>query len=442
MNINSRFLKSRVAGFTLIEVLIGLTLGFIAIIVMYQVFAVFEGQKRTTTSGGDAQTTGLLALYSMEREARMAGYGMIYQRLTDQTAGTYRAQVLCRNVVMYSGGAALPPVPFMPVRITDGSTKAGGTAATPDDVIISYSTGPYAATPSMLFQSFTAAGQDLVIWNVAGNGFDATDLDKRMFRDDRFVFVAEPQYAAGNPKKDCARLQISKVVDNPADGIAPGTIKLEHAPPPTKIANPAAGTAMPNGGYTTTSGPFNPNPAAALVFNLGAFIITNYNIDTAKRQLVMSDVTGAAAASPIGEEVVTMQALYGVVTAPGAAISWVPATGAWLDPWNKDVSAANSVEQIVALRVAIVVRNPLVERYAVSRACNSAAPAANPDGTVAGEVCVWVDNKASAENDIAALFPAGSLPAGVTWANFRYRVYDTTVPLRNVMWAQNFAAPL
>ena len=43
------------AGFSLVEIMIGMVIGMLGIIVMMQIFALSEGQKRTTTGGGDAQ---------------------------------------------------------------------------------------------------------------------------------------------------------------------------------------------------------------------------------------------------------------------------------------------------------------------------------------------------------------------------------------------------
>src|SRR5512145_872184 len=66
----------RSRGFSLVELLVAAAIGIIASLAIFQVFAVFEGQKRTTTSGGEAQTSGTLALFTLERELRMAGYGI------------------------------------------------------------------------------------------------------------------------------------------------------------------------------------------------------------------------------------------------------------------------------------------------------------------------------------------------------------------------------
>ena len=66
------------AGFTIIELMVGMLVGLLATIVMFQVFAVSEGQKRTTTGAGDAQQNGVGSVYVLEREARMAGFGLSY----------------------------------------------------------------------------------------------------------------------------------------------------------------------------------------------------------------------------------------------------------------------------------------------------------------------------------------------------------------------------
>ena len=55
--------KSR--GFTLIELMIGMALGLLAVLIITQVMSLFEAQRRTTTGSADAQTNGGIALYSI-----------------------------------------------------------------------------------------------------------------------------------------------------------------------------------------------------------------------------------------------------------------------------------------------------------------------------------------------------------------------------------------
>ena len=66
----------RAYGFSLIEIMVGLLIGMLSIILIMQVFAKSEGDKRTTTGGDDAQINGTIALYGLERDVREAGYGL------------------------------------------------------------------------------------------------------------------------------------------------------------------------------------------------------------------------------------------------------------------------------------------------------------------------------------------------------------------------------
>jgi len=68
-------------GFSLVEIMVGMVIGMLGIIAMMQVFALAEGQKRSTTSGGDAQNSGAIALYGLQRDIRQAGYGISELRL-------------------------------------------------------------------------------------------------------------------------------------------------------------------------------------------------------------------------------------------------------------------------------------------------------------------------------------------------------------------------
>ena len=54
---------TRQRGFGLVEVMVGLVIGLIAVLVIYQVFNVAEAFKRNTTAAGEAQSTGLFSTF-------------------------------------------------------------------------------------------------------------------------------------------------------------------------------------------------------------------------------------------------------------------------------------------------------------------------------------------------------------------------------------------
>lgn len=61
-------------GFTLIEIMVAMVIGMAGIIIMMQMLALFEGQKRTTTGGNDALNSGAIAMYGLQQNLQQAGY--------------------------------------------------------------------------------------------------------------------------------------------------------------------------------------------------------------------------------------------------------------------------------------------------------------------------------------------------------------------------------
>jgi len=124
-------------GLSLVELLVAAAIGIIASLAIFQVFAVFEGQKRTTTSGGEAQTSGTLSLYTIERDLRQAGYGFNTPDLVGCTLQGWDQQV----------GAALTPAPFVPALITQGAGSSTGVAGSPDTLTVAYGNGDALGAP-------------------------------------------------------------------------------------------------------------------------------------------------------------------------------------------------------------------------------------------------------------------------------------------------------
>jgi type IV pilus assembly protein PilW len=121
--------------------------------------------------------------------------------------------------------------------------------------------------------------------------------------------------------------------------------------------------------------------------------------------------------------VVNMQAQYGVsATAQSNVITaWVDAAGG---TWGAPTVANRN--RIKAVRVAIVTRSNLLERDDVSTQCSSEI-AANPTG-----VCAW---------DATSVNPASQAPKidlsnTANWQRYRYRTFETIIPLRNMVWSR------
>lgn len=61
-------------GFTLVEVMVAMVIAMLGVIIMMQMYATFEGRKRTTAGGDDAMNAGSIAMYGIQLNIEQAGY--------------------------------------------------------------------------------------------------------------------------------------------------------------------------------------------------------------------------------------------------------------------------------------------------------------------------------------------------------------------------------
>ena len=54
-------LRAHRRGCGIVEVMVGVVIGLVALLIIYQALALSEGYRRTTTAGGDAQSTGMIS---------------------------------------------------------------------------------------------------------------------------------------------------------------------------------------------------------------------------------------------------------------------------------------------------------------------------------------------------------------------------------------------
>ena len=120
--------------------------------------------------------------------------------------------------------------------------------------------------------------------------------------------------------------------------------------------------------------------------------------------------------------IVNIQAQYGIsgTASSNQVTQWVDASGL---RWTAPVVADRN--RIKAIRLAIVARNEKKELANVTAACSSTTAAA-PTG-----LCAWAGSGAS---------PAPTIDLSDNdpdWLRYRYRVFETIIPLRNVIWSKD-----
>ena len=110
-------------GMSLVELLVATVISLLGVLIIFQVFAVNEDVRRATTSGSDEQTSGLMALMTLERDLRHAGFGINDFALVGCNMKSYDAMRTPSSV---------PDFPLTPVEIV---SNAG---TTPDVIRVIY----------------------------------------------------------------------------------------------------------------------------------------------------------------------------------------------------------------------------------------------------------------------------------------------------------------
>jgi type IV pilus assembly protein PilW len=372
MKTSSTSLKARQLGVGLVETMVGLTLGLIMTLIITQVWGTFEAQKQRTVSGASTQVNGVIAMTQLEQDLRNAGAG-----LADSAAFN------CATTYSYyaSGTSTVSPIPaysgkLAPVQITDGGTG-------PDTILIKRSGDLLGALPATISQTMPQSSSELNLNSVAG------------FADGDVVLAIDG--TTGN----CTVMLVTQV-----QGAA---LKLQHNPGGTTTYNPATAYQNTNAWPAYASG--------AKLVKMGQMISHSYAVSA--NQLTLTDRSNplATATSVLTGDIVDLQAQYGIADAGSQDVNaWVSATAA--SGWN--TLDATKIKRIKAVRLVIAVRSPPREGNNVTAACTDAA------GTVVNSngPCVWSDSE-----------PVLNLSANPEWKRYRYRIYQTVVPLRNVIWA-------
>ena len=160
-----------------------------------------------------------------------------------------------------------------------------------------------------------------------------------------------------------------------------------------------------------------------------------FQFQVVANQLTRLNTFNNTVRTPVVDGIVNIQAQYGISAAPdnNRITRWVNATGVWAAGaiGNSAVCTATLSNRtcIKAVRVAIVARNGLLENLpAVSAACSSIT-IANPVG-----VCAW--DATSANPVVASPAPLIDLSNTANWNQYRYKVYETIIPLRNIVWTR------
>jgi type IV pilus assembly protein PilW len=365
MDKNNKNIVFNQSGFSLVEILVGLVIGLLATLVIMQVFAVFEGQKRSTSGTSDAQTNGSVALLNLQRAVQIAGYG-----LPMPMADKENTSLKCSNVSMSvdhdgDGGAVTAEVGLFPVVIQNGVAGAS------DVVTVRYSSTALGAVPVKITNPANAiAAVGLTVDNNIG------------CRNNDVVLISQGT--------TCVMTTIADANGNPDTLI---NISLQNTTP---VGVPLSS-------------------AGAKLSCMGNW--QDYRYEVINNQLQLNG-------TPVVAEVVNIQAQYGVSASANSnqVNEWVEPTGIWAATATTPTVANRN--RIKAIRVAVVARNGLREKEIVTSACTTVK------GTVNNGPCAWDDTDFSAAPKIDLSL------TDANWQNYRFRAFETIIPLRNMLWSK------
>jgi type IV pilus assembly protein PilW len=376
-------------GVTLIELLVALVIGLVVSLAVYSVLNVAEGRKRTTTTVNDIDKAGAFVAYQLNKALSSAGSGFT-GGLNPNSGGKVRSAAYsfgCQLSMKKGSDTLLPKsnfsAPFssitnlklVPIVIVDGAASRG-------DVIVSMAGSGGLSESVTNLTSINAAG--LRAQTVAS-----------LTANDRILLIEANPDGTAKPGGNCLLDQIQTGFTQ-GDG--------------SNFDVPLAGD-YHTGGASTYDG------TSTIVLNMGKlpqfdmYGVGNNNT-LMKYDLLSPAATGNDAnPSAFIEGVYQMEAIYGTTNPSGAVgnFAWQAPTGTYSSAaLLAGTPAANSALQTITLvRVAFIMQTNLAEKEAVS----------------SGTVNLFED-VTGLEQTISGLNK-----------NYRYRVIETTIPVRNALVA-------
>jgi type IV pilus assembly protein PilW len=380
------------SGFSIVELMVSVVIGMLAIMFATRLITGGEQTKQSALGGSDAMQNGMLAMFAMTNDANQAGYG-----LNDPIiVGCDTIFSDDSNYTMASatvGGATVHPLAAAVIQ-----------SGTNSDVVSFYSGSSMTGTASVRLLADYTGGTTATI-DREPFGFAPKD-----------VIVVAPE-AVGTAK--CALAQVS------------GTSAVGAAAPFVNFGEGA--DQRFNSGELGAQYKLN----ATRMFNLGpgdklSFHTWSVSSDNFL-QLRATDMAGSGATPAIiTDNIVSIKAQYGFDTRTG--ILFTPESGIRVMRWSSTMvdadgdgvaGNAGDYQHVAAVRLAVVARSKMPERPSPGATCAATTTAlklfaaAEPSGVPAVPVTLDL---------------SGSADAAVDWTCYRYRVFETIVPIRNAAW--------
>ncbi|MCJ0765187.1 PilW family protein [Variovorax terrae] len=364
----------RARGFSLIEIMVGLVIGMLAVVIIMQIFASSEASKRTTTGGDDAQINGTIALYGLERDIRASGYGL----------STYNLLGCSLSYTPSGESAAVTLSAIAPTTINPATSLVPAGDASTDTLLVMYGNSNSPSEGDVMIAASTAGIYQVSV--PAPPAFNAGDYV--------IAQVATRPSPCNLTRDKIASITGSSLAVSPGTaGMAINSIVYNLGPAPVVRAY-----AVRNGNLTVCD---------YMVYNCGS---TSY-----------TGTLNSAVWVPIASNIVSLRAQYGRDASTGATMLGAVSTYDQITPGSAADTSGLSVfcswARALAVRVAVVARSAQYDKAMPT----AAAP-------------LWDGSTVNATSPTNPTAVTIDLTGNTSWQYYRYKPLQTTIPLRNSIW--------
>lgn len=387
-------------GFSLIELMVAVTIALVMSLAIFSTLASSEGRKRTLTAGNDIVQVSNFVTYQIDKLVRSAGSGF-----SQSAASTYgcllKANLTSAGVILPFSGTTMG-APFesvrsalggrfrlAPILISKDATTATVSGARSDALVIMAGSAGFGEVPTLMTTVPTAT--QLNLQNTVS--FNPNDL-----------VLVNDQYSGTGPA-DCMVEQVGPTF---AGGGTATSLPLASPTSGGYYANPIDGNNLT--GYSTISSALN--LGSGTTANPPSFTIVGVGKDNTLYQYDLLQMGTYNTSVPIADGVFELHALYGVdTTGSGIVDTWVDPGAAGYDIAtlaNGTTAASAAIKKIKAVRIGMILRTSLPEKVAATTA------------------------PIKLFQDLGATLTYTRTLTGVE-QNYRYQAVDFTIPLRNVL---------
>ncbi|MGO4377438.1 PilW family protein [Pseudoduganella sp. RAF53_2] len=379
----------RVRGFSLVELMVAVVVGMLAVMFATRLLVTSESQKSAALGGSDTMQNGMLAMMQINTDAAQAGWGINDSLVSGCNTQMSDVQGFQLTKVQHNGADSTPLAPVVIGYNADRSDTlslyAGSSASGVGNVGVGSNYTGEAAITSNTTTPFNFLQGD--------------------------VLVVAPEPAGG----DCSMAQLA-------------------ATPTTNVLSIAAsGSFRFNKGFLMGG---NYQQGQARIYNLGPaakLAFHTWSVSNGVLMLSATDLAGTAQnPQSVVNNVIAIKAEYGFDLR--AAAQFNSANSMAVMQWSPtmidadgdgDTGGAGDYQRVAAIRLAVIARSSIPEKPdATTGKCTATTAPLDvfttsvPNGIAASKVSVKLD-------------VAGD---PIDWTCYRYRAFETIVPIRNSGW--------